>query len=155
VQQGHLLTTPGTRIDHSVIRETLRELRSKYDVQTIGFDPWHADQLIHQLVTEDGFTPEQVLEVRQTYAAMSSAVSRLEAEILDGAVDARGCPLMAWCASNAIVQRDGKDNIYPVKKKSRGRIDPIMATIIGMALWLKRPEAETPQYQVMVYGGGR
>ena len=155
VQQGHLLTTPGTRIDHSVIRETLRDLRTKYDVQTIGFDPWHADQLIHQLVTEDGFTPEQVLEVRQTYAAMSSAVARLEAEILDGAVDARGCPLMAWCASNAIVQRDGKDNIYPVKKKSRGRIDPIMATIIGMALWLKRPEEETPQYQVLVYGGGR
>jgi phage terminase large subunit-like protein len=123
-------------------------------VQTIGFDPWHADQLIHQLVTEDGFTAEQVLEVRQTYAAMSSAVTRFEAEVLDGAVDARGNPVMSWCASNAIVQRDGKDNAYPVKKKSRGRIDPIMATIIGMALWLKRPE-DVPQYEVMVFGGRR
>jgi phage terminase large subunit-like protein len=60
---------------------------------------------------------------------------------------------MAWCASNAIVQRDGKDNIYPVKKKSRGRIDPIMATIIGIAMWLKRPETETPQYQILAFGG--
>jgi phage terminase large subunit-like protein len=41
---------------------------------------------------------------------------------------------MAWCASNAVVQRDGKDNIYPVKKKSRGRIDPIMAAIIARRL---------------------
>lgn len=153
VRQGHLLTTPGTRIDHSVIRDTLKELRTRYDVQTIGFDPWHADQLIGQLVSEDGFSPEQVLEVRQTYAAMSSACSRLEAEILDGAVDSGNNPVMAWCASNAIVQRDGKDNIYPVKKKSRGRIDPIMATIIGMAMWLKRPETETPQYQILAFGG--
>ncbi len=149
-----LLTTPGTRIDHSVIRDTLRALRARFDVQTIGFDPWHADQLIHQLVTEDGFAPEQVLEVRQTYASMSSAVTRFEAEVLDGAIDARGNPVMSWCASNAIVQRDGKDNAYPVKKKSRGRIDPIMATIIGMALWLKRPE-DVPQYEVMVFGGRR
>jgi phage terminase large subunit-like protein len=153
IRLEHLLTTPGTRIDHMVIRDKLKWLRTRYDVQTIGFDPWHADQLIGQLVSEDGFSPEQVLEVRQTYAAMSSACSRLEAEILDGAVDAGGNPVMAWCASNAIVQRDGKDNIYPVKKKSRGRIDPIMATIIGMAMWLKRPETETPQYQILAFGG--
>ncbi len=154
VQQGHLLTTPGTRIDHSVIRDTLRELRARFDVQTIGFDPWHADQLIHQLTKEDGFSTEQVLEVRQTYAAMGSAVVRFQAEVLAGAVDARGNPVMGWCASNAIVQRDNKDNAYPVKKKSSGRIDPIMATIIGMTLWLKRPE-EVPEYEVRVYGGRR
>ena len=41
---------------------------------------------------------------------------------------------MRWCFSNAVVQRDGKDNIYPVKKKSRGRIDPLMATAIGFNL---------------------
>lgn len=154
VEQGHLLTTPGTRIDHSVIRETLRDLRTKYDVHAVGFDPWHADQLIEQLVSEDGFSKEQVLEVRQTYAGMGSAASRLEAEVLAGAVDARGCPVMAWCASNAIVQRDGKDNIYPVKRKSRGRIDPIMATIIAMSMAIREPMVKEQKFQMLFVGGG-
>jgi phage terminase large subunit-like protein len=65
---------------------------------------------------------------------MSSAALSFEAEVLEGLVDANGCPLMAWCASNTVVQRDGKDNIYPVKKKSKGRIDPIMAAIIARRL---------------------
>ncbi len=153
VAQGHLLTTPGTQIDHTAIRPVARQLRERFDVQAIGFDPWHADQLINELTTLDGFSPEQVLVVTQTYAGMSSAASHFEGEVLAGGVDARGCPLMAWCASNAIVQRDGKDNIYPVKKKSRGRIDPVMATVIGMALWKRQPAA--PSYDLMVFGGKR
>ena len=72
--------------------------------------------------------------VPQTYAGMSKAALDFEAAVLEGVVDANNCPLMAWCASNVVVQRDGKDNIYPVKKRSRGRIDPIMATIIGWRL---------------------
>lgn len=151
--QGHLLTTPGTRVDHQIIREVLKAQRERYDIETIGFDPWHADTLIEQLVNEDGFKAEQVLEVAQTYAGMGSASKRFEADVLAGDVDAQGDPVMRWCVSNAVAQRDGKDNIYPVKKKSRGRIDPVMATLIGMALYLKQPQARAPDYQILVLGG--
>ena len=133
-QRGFLLTTPGTRVDHGVIREVLRDQRQRFDIQRIGFDPWHADKLVNELVALDGFSEEQVLEVPQTYAGMSAGAQTFEAAVLAGQVDAGGSPLLAWCASNAVVQRDGKDNIYPVKKKSRGRIDPIMAAIIGVSL---------------------
>jgi len=63
--------------------------------------------------------------------------------------------LMAWCASNAVVQRDGKDNIYPVKKKSRGRIDPIMAAIIGVNLALRLQAVKAPSYSMLVLGGSK
>jgi phage terminase large subunit-like protein len=33
-----------------------------------------------------------------------------------------------------VVQRDNKDNIYPVKKKSRGRIDPVIAALLARKL---------------------
>jgi phage terminase large subunit-like protein len=33
-----------------------------------------------------------------------------------------------------MVQRDTKDNIYPTKKQSRGRIDPIIAGLIARKL---------------------
>jgi phage terminase large subunit-like protein len=151
VKEGHLRTTPGTRVDHQVLREVLRAQRERFDIERIGFDPWHADTLIDQLVNEDGFAATQVLEVRQTYQGMSSGASKVEAEVLAGNVDAHGCPLMAWCASNAVVQRDGKDNIYPVKKRSRGRIDPIMALVMAVNLHLRMPPPV--DYQIFSVGG--
>jgi phage terminase large subunit-like protein len=136
--QGWLKTTPGTRIDHNVIRETLLEARKRYDIERIGFDPWHVDKLIEDLKA-DGFAEEQLLEVPQTYAGMSSACLRMQADILAGDVDAGGCPVTAWSVSNVVDQRDGKDNMMFVKKKSRGRIDPVIAPTIGMALAIREP----------------
>lgn len=138
VQQGRLLTTPGTTVDHGVIREVLQAQRERYHIAQIGFDPWHADLLINQLVTLDGFAADQVLAVPQTYAGMSSACKRLEGDVLAGLVDAGDCPLMTWCVSNVVVQRDGKDNLFPVKKKSRGRIDPVVAAIIALSLAIRQ-----------------
>ncbi|HAM57584.1 MAG TPA: hypothetical protein DCQ64_20105 [Candidatus Rokubacteria bacterium] len=146
VDQHYLLTTPGTRIDHGAIRQVLVAERDHVAIQQIGCDPWHADMLLEQLVNDDGFDREQVLEVPQTYAGMSSACQQFEAAVLAGQVDAGGSPLMAWCASNVVVQRDGKDNIYPVKKRSRGRIDPIVASIIGMSLAIRQVPPSSTAY---------
>jgi phage terminase large subunit-like protein len=149
VAAGHLRSVPGTRVDHQVIREALIALRAQVEIVKIGFDPWHADQLITQLTGPDGdgFDERQVLEVSQSYAAMSSGCLALEAAVLGGEVDAQDDPLMLWCVGNAVVQRDNKDNIYPVKKRSRGRIDPVVALAIAWNLALRsqaEPVADDP-----------
>lgn len=137
-----LIETPGTQIDHQLIREVLREARKEFDIEQIGFDPWHADTLISQLIQEDGFPETQVLAVPQTFQGMSSACLKMQAEILAGAVDANGCPVTAWAVSNTVDQRDGKDNMMFVKKKSRGRIDPVIAPTIALSLALRMPAAQ-------------
>lgn len=147
VDQGWLRTHPGTRIDHRVVREALADLRERYDIERIGFDPWHADQLVDQLAVDDGFGEERVIGVPQTYQGMSSACLRMQAEILDANVDAGGCPVTAWAASNTVGQRDGKDNLMFAKGRSRGRIDPIIAATIGLSLWLREPPIETSIYE--------
>ena len=76
VQAGYLRTTPGSSVDHQVIRPVLREIRERYDLERVGFDPWHADTLISQLTTEDGFSADQVLAVPQTYQGMSAGALR-------------------------------------------------------------------------------
>jgi phage terminase large subunit-like protein len=152
VEDGWLRTVPGTRIDHRVIRETLVWLRTHATIVKVGFDPWHADQLVTQLVQDDGFAEDEILEVAQSYQAMSSGCLALEAAVLAGQVDAQDDPLMLYCVGNAVVQRDGKDNIYPVKKKSRGRIDPVIALAIAWNLMLRAtsvPPAEDPDLVVV------
>ncbi len=153
--QGWLVATPGTQIDHQLIRVVLREARTRYDIEQIGFDPWHADTLISQLVNEDGFPETQVVLVPQTFAGMSSACLTMQAEILSGHVDARGCPVTAWAVSNVVAHQDTKENLMFAKGKSRGRIDPVIAPTIGMALALKAVAVAEPQYQMLVFGGAR
>lgn len=137
--QGWLLTQPGTAIDHTVIRDVLKALRQKYDIERIGFDPWHADQVISALVQEDGFDEQQVLAVPQTFAGMSSAEATFQAEVLAGHWDARGCPVTAWAVSNVVDQQDGKGNIFFTKKRSRGRIDPVKSITTALSLYLRMP----------------
>lgn len=137
--QGHLIAVEGTEIDHGLIREVLVGLRDRYDVRKVGFDPWHVAQIKRDLVAHDGFDEMRLVDVPQTFAGLSSAASDLEAAVLAGRVNAGGCPVMAWTFGNAVVQRDGKDNIAPVKKRSRGRIDPVVATCIAIATWKREP----------------
>jgi phage terminase large subunit-like protein len=155
VQQGWLQATPGTRIDHTAVIEALGELRQKYRIQKIGFDPWHADKVIDDLKREPWVSnpDETVIEVPQTFLGMSSACLRVQAEILSATIDAGGCPVTGWAVSNAAGQTDGKDNLMFVKKKSRGRIDPVISMTMAMALWLRHANVEPPKYEILVFGG--
>jgi phage terminase large subunit-like protein len=53
---------------------------------------------------------------------------------------------MTWTFANAVVQRDGKDNIQPIKKRSRGRIDPVVATCSAISVWKREPKAMASVY---------
>ena len=151
---GWLGTTPGVRIDQTVVLETLLWARDLFHIEAIGYDEWHADKLIDD-IKKSGFPEENVLAVGQTFKGMSSACLRLQADILAGLVDARGCPVTAWSVSNVIPDNDGKMNMQFSKKKSRSKIDPVVSMAIAVALWLRRPEQTEPQYQAYIFGGGR
>jgi phage terminase large subunit-like protein len=130
VKGGYLRTNPGNRIDQDEVRQ-VRELEDRFDVQQIGVDPWNAGNLVKELGEEDGF---QVVEIPQTMAQMSQPSKDFEADVLDGLIDGGNNPLLTWAVSNVVVSRDNKDNIYPTKKRSRGRIDPVIATLLGRKL---------------------
>ncbi len=138
-EKGWLHTSPGKLIDRRLLVEALIAAREFYDIQLIGLDPWHADRIQDDLL-DAGFAAENILEVPQTYAGMSSACLRVQADILAGDIDAGGCPVTAWAVSNAVANVDGKDNLMFAKGKSRGRIDPLIAGTIATALKLKQPD---------------
>lgn len=136
-----LRTNPGNRIDQAVVRDMVHEASRLFDVKQIGVDPWNAGNLLADL-HDDGF---DVVEIPQNFHQMSAPAKEFEADVLDGLVDAGGNPLMTWCISNAVVQRDNKDNIYPTKAKSRGRIDPVIAAVMGRKLAGGLKDAEDPE----------
>lgn len=133
VTEGYLFTNPGNRLDQNLIRAAVNDAKTVHGftiLLQVGFDPWNAGNIEADL-QDDGF---EVLEIPQTLPHMSAPSKEFEADVLDGLVDVGGNPLMAWMASNVVVYRDGPDNIKPVKKKSRGRIDGIVAAIMARKL---------------------
>jgi phage terminase large subunit-like protein len=146
VETAGLQTNPGNRIDQDKVREMVREADALFDVQTIGIDPWNAGNLVKDL-TDDGF---EVIEIPQNLAQMSGPSKDFEADVLDGLVDAGGNELLLWCVSNVVVSRDARDNIYPVKKKSRGRIDPVIAALMGRKLAAIDPDDGPAEDPVLV-----
>lgn len=150
--QGWLRVTPGTAVDHDLVRLEIVALRDRFKVTTIGFDPWQDATPIRRLIADHGFPEDKVLEVPQTFLGMSAACLRMQAEILGANVDARRCPVTAWSVSNVVDQRDGKDNMQFTKKKSRGRIDPVISMTIALALQLRQPATNPAGLQLMIFG---
>lgn len=127
-EHGFLTLTPGNQVDHAFVRKWINEAAERYSIQEIGFDSWNATQLSHELIG-DGFN---LVEMRQGYGTLSGPSKELEKLVLAGKLMHGGNPVLRWNASNVAVQRDVNDNLRPVKDKSTGRIDGIVATIMGL-----------------------
>ena len=57
-----------------------------------------------------------------------------------------------WTFGNVRCHEDGNGNIKPLKNKSTGRIDPAVAGIIAMAVWMIA-RAQEPDLAAAVAGG--
>ena len=148
---GELATCPGNRIDQDAVRAYLLDAKARFNIQEVAIDPWHAADLARRM-QDDGLA---VVEIPQTFSHLSAPSKAFEADVLDGKADAGGHAPMAWMISNAVVQRDGKDNIQPIKKRSRGRIDGVVAAIMARGLATAHAAQREPQFQVLFFGGGR
>jgi phage terminase large subunit-like protein len=116
-------------------------------VQGVGIDPWNAGNLVKDLEA-DGLL---VVEVPQNRAQLSESAKSFEADVLDGLVDGGGNELLTWCVSNVMAPTDDHGNIFPSKKRSRGRIDPVMAALNARKLSTSTAAAPPP-YQMVVFG---
>jgi phage terminase large subunit-like protein len=131
-QQGHLLTNPGNQIDQDEVKRIVVEVvGAHFEIVQIGIDPWNAGNLRKHL-EDEGLS---VLEIPQNIPQMGRTCKDFEADVLDGQVDANRNPLVEWSISNTVVSQDNKDNIFPTKKRSRGRIDPTIATLLARKVY--------------------
>jgi phage terminase large subunit-like protein len=127
-KQGFVTLTPGRQVEFSFIVRKLVELRAKYNIQEIAADRWGLAPLLAPLQNE-GF---EVVEFGQGFASMSGPAKELEKLVIGRKLLHGGNPVLRWNAGNVAIQRDAAENIKPVKDKSTGRIDGIVATIMGL-----------------------
>ena len=139
--EGHLIRTPGNVIDYNWIEKTLQDCLEKYNVVSIGYDPYNARQKIIDWI--DKFDT-QFEEYRQGWATMSEPTKEFERLLMDGKIVHGGHPVLRWMADNAMLRKDVNDNYMVGKGKiSKDKVDAVVAAIIAMGECIRFREVQT------------
>lgn len=128
-RQGLFQLTEGNIIDYRFIRAKINALREEFEIAQIGFDRWNSTEIVTQLGEEDGF---EMLKVGQGMGSMFAPTKRLLELVLAREIAHGGNAVLTWMASNVIVQMDPAGNTKPDKKRSREKIDGIVALIMAL-----------------------
>jgi phage terminase large subunit-like protein len=128
IREGHIEATPGEAIDYAYIRKRINELGKTHHIERIAIDRWNATQLATEL-EQDGFN---MVAFGQGFASMSWPAKKLDAIVLSEQLRHGGNPVLRWMAANVSLETDAADNWKPSKKKSRERIDGIVALIMAL-----------------------
>lgn len=152
-QQGYLQTTPGRSVEYSYIAKFLVEIFDKKRIRKIAFDRWNMRHLRPWLIEagmSEAFIDDRFEDFGQGYVSMSPALRTLETKLLNANLRHGGHPVLQMCAANAVVKMDEAGNRKLDKKKSRGRIDGMVA----LAMAVEVAEADGRQNPVFS-GPGR
>ena len=128
---GFLDLCPGEVIDYGAVEERIREARERYDLKMVGFDPYLSRTITQRLAP---IVP--IIEIPQDLKNMSPAMKETDDMMQRHTLLHVHNTCFRWTFGNVRCHADGNGNIKPLKNKSTGRIDPAVASIIAMAVWM-------------------
>ena len=131
-KEGHLLTFPGRSTDPKVVAMKVAELHWRYNIRALAFDRWRIEDIKREL-DAIGCRVELV-PFGQGYKDLSPAVDRLEQLVETGKLLHAGHPVLTMAAANAKAEQDAAGNRKLSKRKSSGRIDPLVALTMAIGI---------------------
>lgn len=150
-----LTATPGRTISKDFVATQVRDLCAVHDVQAMAFDPAHikdfmteCDRLAFPVWQYGGPDADSGSGLKMIVHAqgarglqgetdgkclwMPRSIERLEDLILSGGITIDASPVTRWCSSNMTLDSDAQGNRFPNKRRSRGRIDNIVAAAMAV-----------------------
>lgn len=140
VREGWLLTTPGEATDYAFVRKQILKDASFFRLIDMNVDRnFQAHQLATELIDEG----IEVIGMGQGFSAMASPMQELYRRLILGKIRHGGNPVLRWMADNVAVKRDEADNLRPDKRHSQGKIDGIVALVMGMDRAMRHEDGES------------
>jgi len=127
-RDGLITVTEGNVIDYQFILRDIELLGERFNIREIAFDRWGAFQISSQL---EGLGFE-IVGFGQGYKSMSPPMTDLLRLVLGKQLAHGGNPVLRWMADNLVVDQDPAGNVKPNKKKSREKIDGIVAGLMAL-----------------------
>lgn len=148
-REGALDLTAGNATDYDVVQADVLRIAAMYDVRAIAFDRWGAAQVMHHLTTEG----LNILTMGQGYVSMSGPSKEFDVRIRRREIRHGQHPVLAWCASNLVWERDPADNWKPSKSRSREKIDGMTALIMSLGVAASQPGPQGLDIEAILLGG--
>lgn len=135
-RDGQMIATPGSAVDYDFVAREMLDNAESMDVAAIAFDRWRIEQLKAALIRQGA--GEDFLELLkpfgQGFQSFGPALDSLEKEILNGTLAHGNHPVLAMCASKAVVVKDPAGNRKLDKAKATGRIDGMVALTMAIGI---------------------
>lgn len=128
---GFLELCEGDIIDYSMVEERIRWAKETFQLKMVGFDPY-----LSRTITQRLSPIVDIIEVPQDLKNMSPAMKEVEDLMTRHQLLHVHNTCFRWTFGNVRNYVDGNGNCKPMKNRSTGRIDPAVASIIVMAVWM-------------------
>lgn len=128
---GFLALCDGDIINYTDVEDAIRWARETFDLRMVGFDPYLSRTITQRL---EPIVP--IMEIPQDLRNLSPAMKETEDLMIRRQLLHVHNTCFRWTFGNVRCYVDGNGNCKPMKNKSTGRIDPTVASIIAMAVWM-------------------
>jgi phage terminase large subunit-like protein len=149
IDDGHIHGVPGRFIDYQFVGQRIFELEHQIPgLDEIAFDP-HRIEYLRPVLEELGSRVRLVSHKQGSYKTapkkrpdgsevgslwMPRSIEVLSKDVVDGRLLIEKNPVLTWCAASAVLEKDSLGNEHFTKRKSRGRIDGIVALAMAEGL---------------------
>jgi phage terminase large subunit-like protein len=140
---GAVEVTPGDQVDQDYVKQAIAWGRSEFELVLTAYDPWNATKLLTDLQKE-GFEAEDFREVRQGIRSLGEATKEFERMVYSTKLDHGGHPVLEYMARNTMIRFDENLNYMPAKKRSKDKIDGIVAAVMARAVSMAGEAPEIP-----------
>jgi phage terminase large subunit-like protein len=128
---GFLEISDGDTIDYSAVEACIAWAKQTFDLRMVGFDPYLSRTITQRL------TPiVDCVEIPQDMRNLSPAMKEIDVSVRRHEMLHVHNTCFRWTFGNVRCAVDGNLNMKPMKNKSPGRIDPAVALIIAVAVWM-------------------
>jgi len=134
VREGYIKATPGNYIDHKTVEKDILEDAETHHIQELAFDRWGMEYMSQNMIA-GGI---EAFPFGQGYKSLSPPTKELLKLVLSQKLRHGGNPVLRWMADNLVVETDAAESVKPNKKKSRERIDGMVALIMGLDRAIKQ-----------------
>ena len=140
-RDGLLTIVNGEYIDHMLVYNWFRDMRELYKVDSIGYDPAKAFDLV-QMMQSNGFV---LNVVRQGELTLTAPLDNLKERFLDGKIIHNNNRMYNWYLGNVKLTKRGPNATYlPTKQNKHRKIDGFAAHLNAHTEYMRKNQTAIP-----------
>lgn len=131
VKTGDLIALPGKYVNFEYVIDQMMDIDEEFNIGQVGFDRWGSATILNRL--EDSFDFD-IIPLGQGTKTMTQVINDFENLLIDGQLVIAENECFRFMAKNCIAVTDDAMNVKYSKKKSKFKIDGIVAMLMGLLL---------------------